>query len=82
MTDDDKTAAHIAALSLTVQDLAQIIHQIAPEALEAKMRASRLMLQEAQAGRVGDQDEQALMLLRLRRDLYERAVARNDDTDD
>lgn len=70
----EEVAAHIAALSLVVQDMVEITHQLDPEAVDAKLRAARLFVQEAQAGRIDDQDGQTLLAHRLRRDLLERAV--------
>ena len=77
----DNVAAHIAALSLVVQDLVEITHQNDPDAVEEKLYAARLFLQEAQAGRIEGQDDQTLLAHRLRRDLLERAVARNREPD-
>lgn len=73
----EEVAAHIAAISLVVQDMVEIMHREHPEAVEQKLRAARLFLQEAQTGRIEGQDDQTLLAHRLRRDLLERAVARN-----
>lgn len=78
----DDIAAHIAALSLAVQDMVEITHRLDPDAVEAKLRTARLFVQEAQAGRIADQDDQTLLAQRLRRDLLERAVARSLELDD
>ncbi|MDO1560398.1 hypothetical protein Q0812_13265 [Brevundimonas sp. 2R-24] len=81
MDDDDRRAAHIAATSLVVQDLVEIMHQLAPDLVEAKLRAARLYVQELEAGRLqNDRVEQQAH--RNRRDLLERGVARSRETDD
>lgn len=74
---DEEVAPHIAAISLVIQDMVEIMHREHPEDVEAKLRSARLFLQEAQAGRIDGQSDQTLLAHRLRRDLLERAVARN-----
>lgn len=46
------TGDHIAALHLIITDLAAIIHELAPEALEARLRKVRLEFQALEAGRL------------------------------
>jgi hypothetical protein len=77
---DEQTAAHIAGLSLALQDIVEIMHQVDPDAVEAKLRTARLLHQESEAGRFRESDPQTLLAYRLRRDLLERAVARNRES--
>lgn len=74
---DEGETAHLAALSMVLHDLAELMHQLAPDLVEAKLRTARLFVQETEAGRIEGQDEQLLRAHRLRRDLLERVVAQN-----
>lgn len=66
---------HIAALHLIITDLAHVIHGVAPDALEARLREVRLEFQALEAGRLSQANHDDLDARQMRLALLERCVA-------
>ena len=77
MEDDDRLVsmeANVAGLSSVFIDLAAIIHDMQPKAIEELLGKRRALVQQLEAD---DSDVPALKALRIARDLLQRAVSRN-----
>ena len=77
MEDDDRLVsmeANVAGLSSVFIDLAAIIHDMQPKAIEELLGKRRTLVQQLEAD---DSDVPALEALRIARDLLQRAVSRN-----
>ena len=77
MEDDDRLIsleANVAGLSSVFIDLAAIIHEVQPKAIEELLGKRRALVQQLEAD---DSDVSALQALRVARDLLQRAVSRN-----
>ena len=68
------TGDHIAALTLVITDLASVLHTVAPEALERRLREVRIELQGLEGGRVSHPNADDLDHRRRRLALLERCV--------
>jgi len=66
--------ANVAGLSSVFIDLAAIIHEVQPKAIEELLGKRRALVQQLEAD---DSDVSALQALRVARDLLQRAVSRN-----
>ena len=77
MEDDARLislGANVAGLSSVFIDLAAIIHEVQPKAIEELLGKRRALVQQLEAD---DSDVSALQALRVARDLLQRAVSRN-----
>ena len=77
MEDDDRLVgleANVAGLSSVFIDLAAIIHDMQPKAIEELLGKRRALVRQLEAD---DSDVAALKALRIARDLLQRAVSRN-----
>ena len=77
MEDDDRLVsleANVAGLSSAFIDLAAIIHDMQPKAIEELLGKRRALVQQLEAD---DSDVPALKALRIARDLLRRAVSRD-----
>jgi hypothetical protein len=77
MDDDARLVsleANVAGLSSVFIDLAAIIHDVQPKAIEELLGKRRALVQQLEAD---DSDVPALQALRIARDLLQRAVSRN-----
>jgi hypothetical protein len=77
MEDDDRLVsleANVAGLSSVFIDLAAIIHDMQPKAIEELLGKRLALVQQLEAD---DSDVPALKALRIARDLLQRAVSRN-----
>ena len=77
MEDDDRLVsleANVAGLSSVFIDLAAIIHDMQPKAIEELLGKRRALVQQLEAD---DSNVPALKALRITRDLLQRAVSRN-----
>ena len=77
MEDDDRLVnlePNVAGLSSVFIDLAAIIHDMQPKAIEELLGKRRALVQQLEAD---DSDVPALKALRITRDLLQRAVSRN-----
>jgi hypothetical protein len=77
MEDDDRLVsleANVAGLSSLFIDLAAIIHDMRPKAIEELLGKRRALVQQLEGD---DSDVPALKALRITRDLLQRAVSRN-----
>ena len=76
MEDDDRLIsleANVAGLSSVFIDLAAIIHEVQPKAIEELLGKRRALVQQLEAD---DSDVSALQALRVARDLLQRDVSR------
>lgn len=72
--------ATLGAVGALVVDAFAILHRIAPDEVVESLRVRRLLIQDAEAGRLdlSDQHPMALLSHTLARDFLEQAVARNE----
>ena len=77
MEDDDRLVsleAKFAGLSSVFIDLAAIVHQMEPKAIDDLLGKRQALVRQLEAD---DSDAAALEALRIARDLLQRAVSRN-----
>lgn len=71
--------ARIAAQHLILTLLGQVALRIDPELVEQRLRATRMMLQAAEAGRIEGIDQMTVRSLQIQIDLLRHVVGENED---
>jgi len=71
--------ARIAAQHLILTLLGQVALRIDPELVEQRLRATRMMLQAAEAGRIEVIDQMTVRSLQIQIDLLRHVVGENED---